>query len=123
MKAITNNFKIYLMSKLEISNVESFQQLIDLIMSYENRSEFIRTIEIISKNEWIIVDLLEMKKQKDTIYKNKISHPNDKKFKADFKTFGYVVNNKINMLKNRYFKTEWENTGNNVKKQLLIYSK
>ena len=58
-----------------------------------------------------------MIKQKDKLYKNKKKYPQNAQLELDFKAIKNRINNMIKSLKNKHFRTKWEEAGTNVKKQ------
>lgn len=98
-------------------NVTSFQDLIEVINTCKETCISYKIIKIRENNTWINSELLEMMKERDKLYKNMKKNPNEKNIESQFKILKNKVNNKKNTLKNQYFRTKWEQAGNNIKKQ------
>nr|CAH7758693.1 unnamed protein product [Callosobruchus chinensis] len=103
--------------KIQTTEVESFQELIDMITLCKKDSEFTKTYKIRENNDWINQEILEMIEHRDKIYKQKVKEPGNTNLETEFKKHKNQVNNKIKVLRNRYFKNQWEKLGTNIKKQ------
>ena len=99
--------------KVGRSAVESFQHLINIIVECKKQSEIVKVFKIRKHNTWINDEVLQMIKQRDKLYKEKVKNPNNIAFKA----IKNKVNNKIKVLKSQYFRNKWEQAGNDVRKQ------
>nr|CAI5832371.1 unnamed protein product [Callosobruchus analis] len=97
--------------------IQSFQDLINIIITAKKKSELTKLVRVRKNNKWINAELLELMKQKDKLYKSKKRKPDNIQLELDFKTIKNRINNKIKSLKNTYFKRKWEETGTNVKKR------
>lgn len=99
------------------TNIDSFQSLINIITNCKKESEYSKIIKIRENNDWINTDILNMMKQRDSMYKNKVKNPKNTTLEIEYKRLKNKVKNKVDTLKNQYFRNKWEQTGTNAKKQ------
>lgn len=110
-------FKYLFKNKIDSVNVESFQELIDLIKICKFESEYVRKIRIRENNEWMNKEILDLMGYRDRLYDLKIKNQGDLQIASEFKKIKNKINNKIKVLKNRYFQNKWNQAGTNPKKQ------
>lgn len=108
--------KVFNQKVMEV-NIESFRALTDLIRECKGKSEYKKLIKSRENNTWINLEVLEMMRERDKIYKKKVNDPNNDHLETQFKSIKNKINNKIKTLKNQYFQNKWREAGSNPRKQ------
>ncbi|XP_050297638.1 probable RNA-directed DNA polymerase from transposon BS isoform X1 [Anthonomus grandis grandis] len=110
-------FKQKLQDKLIEENIDSFQNLINVISNCKIKSTINKKIKCRQNNDWITPDLLILIKEKELAYKKYKKAPENNNFKLNFTRLKNSLNNKIKALKNAYFKNKWAQAAQNTRKQ------
>ena len=77
-------FQILVSRKVGRSAVESFQHLINIIVECKKQSEIVKVFKIRKHNTWINDEVLQMMKQRDKLYKEKVKNPNNIALNLEF---------------------------------------
>ncbi|KAJ8915923.1 hypothetical protein NQ315_015538 [Exocentrus adspersus] len=68
-------FKELFNHKIDKANIESFQELIDLIRVCKTESEYVKVIRIRQNNVWMNKEVLDLMRQRDELYEKKMKNP------------------------------------------------
>nr|CAI5836089.1 unnamed protein product [Callosobruchus analis] len=85
--------------QLGVTNICSFQQLINVIVKCKEASEYKISIKCHNNNVWINKELLDMMKQRHKAYKDKLLNSNDRVIEREFRNLKNKITNKIKILK------------------------
>ena len=99
------------------ANIETFNDLINVIHTSKNECEYTKQIRCHNNNTWVTQELMEMIKKRDKLYKNMCSDRNNTLVTNEFKKIKNQINNKIKSLKDRHFKTKWFEANGDPRKQ------
>lgn len=121
-KCILNSekFKNDFENNLRNTDVNSFEELINIINKSKKASQKIIKINCREGNEWITQELLNLIKEKNQAFKKYKNNPNISENFDTFKKLKNNVTNKIKTLKNRHFKNKWERAGHDARKQWKV---
>lgn len=113
-KKFINIFKERISESVDFS---SFTELTDLIVYCKKTSEVTKKFKIRQGNIWINQEILDLMKQRDLAYKEKVKNAGVQYFNQNYKSIKNRLNNKIRYAKNKFFQDKWEKTGHDHKKQ------
>lgn len=99
------------------NNINTFQELIDIINACKIKAEYENTIRCYENNEWVNKEILDLIKQRDQLYKKKCLQPANIALNDRFRALKNHITNKIKTLKNQYFRNKWHECGTDSKKQ------
>ena len=119
-KINVEKYKQTFSNSIREQEVNTFKQLITLIIEAKNKSQTTVKIKCKENNNWVTPELLNLIKERDSNYKKYKKNPSNMDLCLKFRKLKNTVNNKIKYLNNLFFSNEWERAGNNTKKQWNI---
>lgn len=116
----TESFNNIFKQKIYNLEINTFQELIEVINKAKQVSQTTKLIKCHVNNNWVTPDLIKLIKYRDNAYKCYKKNPDNIQLKANFRSLKNSVNNQIKILKNKFFRNKWQQAGENSKKQWNI---
>ncbi|KAK9882530.1 hypothetical protein WA026_021877 [Henosepilachna vigintioctopunctata] len=112
-----NLFRTLFANKILNCAIDSFEALTDAILECRSRSFYIEIIECTENNHWFTDKLLEKIKIRDRVYRQTRRCRLDAELDVQFRKLKNEIIIRIKILKNEYFRKNWNKAGSDVRKQ------